>query len=86
MENEKKCAVPKCEGCLLIKVPMESSLTIEKYICPNCGRPYIVPTTVGKVVQVAPLALFGTLVLIASRTIFASHIDHTVDTDSSIGS
>ena len=61
MPQSKNCEMPGCSGIALIKSELESSWTVEKYQCPNCGRTYQVPTGTGKTAQVAPLAIFGML-------------------------
>jgi hypothetical protein len=38
---------------------LESTWTAQKFFCPKCGRIYAVPTTLGKLAQVAPLASIG---------------------------
>lgn len=61
MCRQKTCAKPACSGASLRQIEVESSWTIEKYYCTNCGHIYIVPTSVGKAVQVAPLVTTGLL-------------------------
>lgn len=61
MRRDKTCIVPKCHDATLTKIELESSYTVERYACHKCGRLYTVPTTAGKVNQLAGLASIGLL-------------------------
>jgi hypothetical protein len=75
--KELTCIAPACYGAPLIKIDLESTWTLERCYCanPNCGRIYAVHTTVGKIIQIAPLALIASLAL----TILAGEFDHAVE-------
>lgn len=83
MAQEKKCERPGCTGTL-IKLEHESTWTVEKYYCSNrsCGRVYAIPTTTGKLAQLAPLALIGGVawgVLTQDWSHVVDHLDDVLD-------
>lgn len=81
MAYEKRCEVAACESAELVRINLESSWTMEKLFCPKCRRIYVVPTTLGKVTQVASLAtigIFALSLLTLDVESAADHIDETV--------
>jgi hypothetical protein len=84
----KRCEMPNCQGGTLIKMEHESTWTTAKFYCsnPKCGRVYLVSTTVGKVGQVAPLALIGSFAMALLTHDWDHVLDHVGETLDQIGS
>ena len=54
--KRKYCTSPRCEGVSLVKSEMESSLSIERWECPLCGKGYSCPTALASTAQLATVA------------------------------
>jgi hypothetical protein len=72
MDTTQTCIRPACNKTALKVIELESSLSATRYFCPECGRQYTSPTTLGKVAQVAPLVSVG---LIATAIILGNWDD-----------
>ena len=83
MTQNKICSSPKCQGTPLVKSSIESSLSIERWECPRCGRPYNCPTTLASVSQVAgtasALAIAGSILLRVFTGDWEGAIQHAAD-------
>lgn len=83
MTDKKRCISPKCQGAPLMKSSMESSLSVERWECPRCGRPYNCPTTLTSVSQVAgtasAIAIAGSILLRAFTGDWQGAIEQTAE-------
>ena len=73
------CIRPACQNQPLREIEIESTWTFRRFVCPQCGRPYNIPTPVGKAAQVGPLVSVG---IIATGVIMADWervVDHVAD-------
>jgi hypothetical protein len=79
----KKCTSPGCKDTPLVKSEIESSLSVERWECPRCGKPYNCPTTLASTAQVATaasaLSIVGTFALHLLTEDWDSAIEHAAD-------
>ena len=78
MNKVKRCNSPACQGTALRRSDIESSLSVERWDCPRCGKPYHCPTALTPITQAASTA--SALAIVAT---FALHLV-TMDWDGAI--
>lgn len=78
MARHKTCTSPPCQGTALRRSDIESSLSVERWDCPRCGKPYHCPTALASTAQVA-----STVSALSIAATFALHL-MTMDWDGAV--
>lgn len=65
-----RCLTPKCEGALLVRNALESTVATDKYSCPQCSRVYFVQNMGGLAIQAAPPIIAATALISLGRILF----------------
>ena len=77
--RKKTCVLPACQNQELTDMALESSWTVTKCYCIKCGRIYMIPTTVGKASQVAPLLTAGVILTSVLTADYDNAVEHAAN-------
>lgn len=77
--QKRRCINAKCNGAELIPVEIESSLSLLRFDCPKCGRPYTCPTKLAKAAQVATVASALSIAATFAINILTGDLDVSFD-------